>query len=862
MALRANNKQRAQRARKLKAISVRASKESHQTQTKRITRPSRAVQKFSTNGEVGRRNKNGAPIGSMRRRAMRNPKSELEAAVQRFVDLYDFAPIAYVSFDRGGRIAEANLAATELLGAPRDLLIGRPFALYVADVDLFMRHLLYCRTSQQKTKTELGLKSKKGERIRALLLSTPITSTTRNGALLYQTAIVDLTERSHFEEEIQRSEERYRTLFDLVPVAVYTCDANGIIQQYNRRAVELWGQEPRRNGASARFCGSFKIFHPDGQPMPHEKCPMARALRGEKLEPKDLEIVVERPGGERRRVIPAPQILKDSRGKIIGAINSLFDITEQKRAEADAMRLAALVRSSRDAVVAKDLNGIITDWNQGAQRIFGYKPKEIIGKSILTLIPRERHFEESKILRRIRRGESIDHYETIRRRKDGRLIDVSLTISPIEDLQGKVVGVSKIARNITERKMTERRLFEQARLLDLTNDAIFISDMRKRITFWNRGAKELYGYSAEEALGKVAQELLCTEFPESIGRIRKKLVRDHRWSGELVHRCKDRSKVVVMSRWSLDRDERGKPMSILETNTDITARKKAEAALRRSKQLLEMRVRARTLELNRANKKLEAEISRRKGLEGEILSVSDREQQRLGQELHDGLCQHLTAVAFMTRSIALRLRHHRVIDAADIERVAELVNTAAVDTRNLSRALHRVDVDAAALVVALQDLVDREIWRTPCRLEMKPSFQINDDAAAAHLYRIAREAVINANKHAQARQIVVRLERVRKEMVLRVIDDGIGFPKDLKPQQGLGYHIMKYRAQLMGGRLQIDSPQTGGTRVSCYLPIHAPGSRKTPNADQMAGAMRKNSNSSVASDLTLQHLERQRAANA
>ena len=116
--------------------------------------------------------------------------------------------------------------------------------------------------------------------------------------------------------------------------------------------------------------------------------PMARALRGEKLEPKDLEIVVERPGGERRHVIPAPQILKDSRGKIIGAINPLFDITEQKRAEADAMRLAALVRSSRDAVVAKDLNGIITDWNQGAQRIFGYKPKEIIGKSILTLIPR------------------------------------------------------------------------------------------------------------------------------------------------------------------------------------------------------------------------------------------------------------------------------------------------------------------------------------------------------------------------------------------------------------------------------------------------------------------------------------------
>jgi signal transduction histidine kinase len=215
-------------------------------------------------------------------------------------------------------------------------------------------------------------------------------------------------------------------------------------------------------------------------------------------------------------------------------------------------------------------------------------------------------------------------------------------------------------------------------------------------------------------------------------------------------------------------------------------------------------------------------MERRKGLEGEILSVSDREQQRLGQELHDGLCQHLTAVAFMTRSMALRLKDHRVIDAADIEKVAQLMNNAAIDTRNLSRALHRVDVDAAGLIVALQDLVDREIWRTPCRLELKPSFRIDDDVAASHLYRIAREAVINANKHAQARQIVVRLERVRKEMALRVIDDGIGFSTEPKAQQGLGFHIMNYRAQLVGGRLQIDSPKTGGTRVSCYLPVTGP----------------------------------------
>jgi PAS domain S-box-containing protein len=769
--------------------------------------------------------RNGARIDSNGRRdrassvrGLHQPKTELESAVQRFVDLYDFAPIAYVSFDRSGRIEEANLVASELLCEPRDLLIGRPFAFYVADLDSLLKHLLLCRTSQQEVRTELLLKNKKGEQIPAALLSTPVTSTMKNGALLYQTAIIDLRELKAAEAKLRTSEERYKTLFDLIPVAVYTCDADGIIREYNQRAVELWGREPGRNGGESRFCGSHKIYYPDGRPMRHEECPMARALRGEKLTSKDLEIIVERPDGGKRDVIPAPRVVKDERGKIIGAINCLFDITERKRAEAVAMRLAAVVQSSHDAIATKTLSGIITNWNQSAERIFGYKPKEIIGKSILTLIPKDRQSEEEEILRKIRDGESLEHYETVRRRKDGKLIDVSLTISPIKGPTGEIVGVSKIARDITEKKQTERRLAEQARLLDLTTDAIFISDMQQRITYWNRGAKELYGYSAEEALGKVTWELLCTEFPESIERIRKKLVRDGRWSGELVHRRKGGNKVVVMSRWSLDRDERGNPKSILETNTDITARKRVEFELQRSKDALEQAVEQRTRELRVTNVELKSEIDRRRGLEGEILSISDREQQRLGQELHDGLCQHLTAVAFMARSIALRLKNHRVIDATDIEKIAQLVNDAASDTRDLSRALHRVDVDAAGLITALQDLVDREIWRTPCRLQVRPSFHIENNVMAAQLYRIAREAVINANKHAQARQIVIKLERARQGMAMRVIDDGVGFPDKSKLKHGLGYHIMNYRAKSIGGRLEIHSPKGGGTCVSCYLP--------------------------------------------
>src|SRR5205814_10491690 len=146
--------------------------------------------------------KKNRPTRSTRNGAIRNPKTELEAATQRFVDLYDFAPIAYVSFGRTGRIEEANLTATELLGEPRDRLIGRPFAFYVADLGLFMQHLLYCRTSQRQVQTELQLKTRKRELIPPQLLSTPITSTIRNGALLFQTAIIDLGARQPHEQQL------------------------------------------------------------------------------------------------------------------------------------------------------------------------------------------------------------------------------------------------------------------------------------------------------------------------------------------------------------------------------------------------------------------------------------------------------------------------------------------------------------------------------------------------------------------------------------------------------------------------------------------------------------------------------------
>jgi PAS domain S-box-containing protein len=169
-----------------------------------------------------------------------------------------------------------------------------------------------------------------------------------------------------------------------------------------------------------------------------------------------MEAVAERPDGTRVPFLAFPRPFFGPSGEVVGAINMLVDISERKSAEMAAQRLAAIVASSDDAIISKDLNGIITSWNGGAERLFGYTEQEVLGKPVTILIPADRQDEEPHILSRIRRGERIEHYETIRQRKDGRLVDISLSVSPIVSPAGRVLGASKIARDITQRKTAEK----------------------------------------------------------------------------------------------------------------------------------------------------------------------------------------------------------------------------------------------------------------------------------------------------------------------------------------------------------------------------------------------------------------------
>lgn len=285
--------------------------------------------------------------------------------------------------------------------------------------------------------------------------------------------------------------------------------------------------------------------------------------------------------------------------------------SNQPHPESDAAssrHLTAIVESSDDAIVSKDINGIILSWNKGAEKIFGYTAEEVIGKSITILIPPGRISEEAEILTRIRAGERVDHYETIRQRKDGSLVNISLTVSPIRDDSGKIVGASKIARDITERKRASDLRQHFTAIVECSDDAILSKDLDGIIQTWNKGAETIFGYTADEVIGKpvtiLMPEGLQNEEPRILERIRKG-ERIHHY--ETVRRHKNGTLINISLTVSPIKDSSGKIVGASKIARDITATKRVEDALLHAQHQLtkinaelEERIRARTVSLNEA----------------------------------------------------------------------------------------------------------------------------------------------------------------------------------------------------------------------------------------------------------------------
>jgi PAS domain S-box-containing protein len=352
-----------------------------------------------------------------------------------------------------GTILWANAAEMDMLGYKPEEYIGHHIAEFHADqpvIDDILKRLV---CGERLFGYEARLRCKDGS-VKHVQIDSSVLR--EDGKFIHTQCFTrDVTAYKEAVDALRDNERRLAELIEAMPAAVYTTDAQGRITMFNQAAVEFAGRTPTIG--SDEWCVTWKLYWPDGTPLPHDQCPMAIALK-EGRPVRGYEAIAERPDGTRVHFMPFPTPLRNKQGEVVGAINMLVDITERKRAEEASAKLAAIVEGSGDAIVSKDLNGIIQSWNKSAERHFGYTAEEIIGKHVTTLIPSDRQDEESTIISRIRSGYRVEHFETIRQRKDGSLFDASLTISPIRDGSGKIIGASKILRDVSERKRIELEL--------------------------------------------------------------------------------------------------------------------------------------------------------------------------------------------------------------------------------------------------------------------------------------------------------------------------------------------------------------------------------------------------------------------
>ncbi len=405
----------------------------------------------------------------------------------------------------------------------------------------------------------------------------------------------DISERKRMLANLVESEARSRDMailqaavLDGANYSIIATFPDGIIRSFNAVAQRWLGY------SAEEVVGKVtpEIFHDPvelaryaeelskelGRPIhPGFEVFAAKARQGS---PVEREWTYVRKDGSRFPVLLSLTPLLDADGVITGFLGIAGDITDRKRADEALARLASIVESSDDAIIGKSLDGVVLSWNKGAERLYGYRASEMLGRPISVLTPPGRSDELDGILDRIRRGERVEHFETLRIGKDGRAIDVSLTVSPITDPAGRICGVSAIARDITGRKKAEEQLRRLSMAVEQSPVSVVITDITGRIEYVNPKFTEVTGYSSEEAIGQNPRILKSGDKPPSeYKKLWETITAGGEWRGEFHNKKKNGELYWESASISPIKDDKGNITHFIAVKEDITSLKEAREEL-------------------------------------------------------------------------------------------------------------------------------------------------------------------------------------------------------------------------------------------------------------------------------------------
>ena len=596
-------------------------------------------------------------------------------------------------------------------------------------------------------------------------------------------------------DDLRWREFRYRTLASMAP---------GFIFEYRYNAVgypeAIWASDgveavlgctlqdvERRGGWDALIDEAWK-------PVAHAR--QARVLAGE---PQSGEVRVTSTSGERKWLQMSLQPVRDPDTRVVtGVVGSAYDITTRKIAEEAVRKSEAVLRAVTEN---------IPDWLflldenlrvQFMNRPFGQnRPEGVLGRYFLDFVPPELRASMEDIYRNTLATGVPARLELRKPGPDGLPGHFEHRIMPVRD-GGVVRSLTVAVTDVTERKRAENELRTQVRILETMREGVVLVDPANHaIRLTNPTFDRMFGYGPTELLGRSIEPLFSMLTVQR--RRLARAAREGSKTGEIVpieFECarKDGSRFVA---------------ACVVTPLSVNGSEHWLAVLN--------------------------DVTERKQLEREIIEIANREQQRIGSDLHDGLGQDLTGIALMLKGVVSQLRKEGSATHRDVEEVIGLVNNAIENTRTLARGLSPVGSGGGSLGGAIQTLAARISERfgvqVDCHLNFDEPLRVTE-TAAAHVYRIVQEALTNVVRHSGATEVAVSLDTADGELHLRVEDNGRGFaPTSPDRPDGLGLRIMRYRAQMLGGDLAIELAGNGGASVHCSCPLDLAGTALDPRSE-------------------------------